>query len=849
MLTRFFPFLTLIIILSFAATAQKKQPAQPSSPAPAAPKAAPTPRSGPKPYNEVITGKTRTDSGLFLVHRLEDKYYLEIPDSLMSRDILVVNRIAKAAAGMRNSFFGYAGDLIGSNVIRFEKGPNHKLFLKKVSFDEISKDSSQPMFRSVNNSNVLPIVAFFDIQSLATDSTGTVIDFTGYIDGDNDVLFFSPGAKTAFQVGSYQSDKSYILNVKSYPLNVEIKTVKTYGKGGSSSSLSGRPAAGSDGSQNVLYTVELNSSMVLLPRIPARQRFFDPRIGYFARNYTDFDANPQGIKDVSIIVRWKLEPKEEDIEKYLRGELVEPKKQIVYYIDPATPKKWVPYLVRGVNDWQAAFEKAGFKNAIVAKMAPTPQEDSAWSLEDARYSAIVYKPSVIPNASGPNVHDPRSGEILESHINWYHNIMTLLRNWYFVQCSPVDPRARKMKFDDELMGQLIRFVSSHEVGHTLGLRHNFGSSSTVPVEKLRDKQWVEAHGHTPSIMDYARFNYVAQPEDHIDEAGLFPRIGDYDKWAIEWGYRWYPEATTPEAELPILNKLTIEKLKDKRLWFGTESNPDDPRSQNEDLGDDAMLAGDYGIKNLQRIVSHLLEWTKEPDRDYENLSDLYSEVTTQFGRYMGHVTKNIGGIYETPKTVEQPGAVYEYVPAARQKEAMQFLNKQLFATPVWLIDNEILNRIGNTGISVISQRQEAILNRLISTTTISKLLSMEAEQNSKAYRATDMLTDLKKGIWSELASKKPTDMYRRNLQKAYIERIRQIVNPPNISFGGIFFSIGAPAAMTDTKKSDIISVLKGNLREIRAEIKAAYPVITDKMTRYHLQDVADRIDRILDPKD
>ena len=342
--------------------------------------------------------------------------------------------------------------------------------------------------------------------------------------------------------------------------------------------------------------------------------------------------------------------------------------------------------------------------------------------------------------------------------------MTLLRKWYFVQCAPTDPRARKMTFDDELMGQLIRFVSSHEVGHTLGLRHNFGSSSTVPVEKLRDKKWVESHGHTPSIMDYARFNYVAQPEDQIGENGLFPRIGDYDKWAIEWGYRWYPEAKTPEEEAPILNKLTIEKLKDKRLWFGTETNPDDPRSQNEDLGDNAMLAGTYGIKNLQRIIPNLMEWTKEPDKDYENLSDLYSEVTIQFGRYMGHVVKNIGGIYETPKTVEQPGVVYEYVPASIQKEAMTFLNRQLFTTPTWLINNEILNRIGNTGISVISQRQDAILNRLISTTTISKLLSMEAEEKSKAYRATDMLSDLSRGIWSELKSRKPIDIYRRNLQ-------------------------------------------------------------------------------------
>ncbi|MCC6288906.1 MAG: zinc-dependent metalloprotease [Chitinophagaceae bacterium] len=825
----------------------KKKDTATARPATVLPAIQPTPKQGPKPFREVITNKAKTDSGLFVIHKVDDRYFFEIADSLTGREMLVVNRISKAAAGMRNFFFGYAGDMIGSSVIRFDKGPNNKLFLKKVSFDEISKDSSMPMFKAVTNSNVLPIVASFDIKVAPSDSNGIVIDFTDYISGDNDVLFFASNARSAFQVGGYQPDKSYILDVKSYPVNIEIKTVKTYSKGGGGMMM-GLPSAGAGQGQNVLYTLELNSSMVLLPKTPAQQRFFDPRVGYFARNYTDFDANPQGVKDVSIIVRWKLEPKDEDIEKYRRGELVEPKKQIVYYIDPATPKKWVPYLIQGVNDWQAAFEKAGFKNAIVAKEAPTPQEDSTWSLEDARFSAIVYKPSVVPNASGPNVHDPRSGEILESHINWYHNVMNLLRNWYFIQCAPTDPKGRKMEFDDALMGQLIRFVSSHEVGHTLGLRHNFGSSSSVPVEKLRDKAWVEANGHTPSIMDYARFNYVAQPEDNISEKGLFPRIGDYDKWAIEWGYRWFPDAKTPEAEVPVLNKMTIEKAKDKKYWFGTESSMDDPRSQNEDLGDNAMKAGAYGIKNLQRIVPNLMEWTKEADKDYENLSELYSEVTTQFGRYMGHVVKNIGGIYETPKTVEQQGAVYEYVPKVVQKEAMLFLKKQLFTTPRWLINNDILNRIGNTGISVISARQEVVLSRLISTTTINKLLSMEAELNNNAYKAADMLDDLKNGIWGELALRKPIEIYRRNLQKSYVERIGQIVNPvsgPAIS--GIFFSMGAPAAMTDTKKSDIISVLKANLRSLRAEIKAAYPFISDKMTQYHLQDIADRIDRILDP--
>ncbi|MBX3239707.1 MAG: zinc-dependent metalloprotease [Chitinophagaceae bacterium] len=823
-----------------AATQDKKKPE--SSAADSTRTASPA-RAGTKPYKEVITSKAISDSGLFIVHKIEDKYFFEIPDSLLGRDILVVNRISRAATGMRSFFVGYAGDQIGSGVIRFDRGPNDKLFLKKVSYDEISKDSSQPMFQAVANSNILPIVASFDIKVNPTDSTGTVIDMTSYIASDNDVLHFSGNAKRTFQVGSFQSDKSYIQSVRSYPANIEIKTAKTYSKGSSGGM---QPAtASSASSQNIFFTLELNSSMVLLPKAPARQRYFDPRVGYFARSYTDFDANPHGVKNTTMIVRWRLEPKPEDQERYKRGVLVEPRKPIVFYIDPATPKKWVPYLIAGVNDWQVAFEKAGFKNAIMGKPAPMPEEDSTWSLEDARYSAIVYKPSTVPNASGPNVHDPRSGEILESHINWYHNVMLLLRNWYFIQCAPLDTGARKMEFDDELMGQLIRFVAAHEVGHTLGLRHNFGSSSTIPVENLRNKAWVEANGHTPSIMDYARFNYVAQPEDKISREGLLPRIGPYDIWAIEWGYRWHPEADTPEKELPVLNKLVIEKLKDKRFWFGTESNADDPRSQNEDLGDNAVKASGYGIRNLQRIVPNLMEWTKKSNEDYENLSTMYSEVTAQFGRYLGHVAKNVGGIYETPKTVEQEGAVYQYVPKAIQKDAVAFLKKEIFITPKWLLHQEIFNRTGNTGMSVVSSRQDAVLSRLISTNTLSKLLNMEADMGAEAYKAADMVQDLQQAIWEELATRKPIDIYRRNLQKSYIERLKTIIKPPSTSGMSIILRIGAPAAMTDTQRSDIISVLKASLRSLQSEIKSAIPAVSDKMTRYHLQDVQERIEDIL----
>jgi hypothetical protein len=524
-----------------------------------------------------------------------------------------------------------------------------------------------------------------------------------------------------------------------------------------------------------------------------------------------------------------------------------PAKPIIFYIDPATPKKWVPYLIQGVNDWQKAFEQAGFKNAIIAKAAPTREEDSTWSIEDARFSAIVYKPSDVPNASGPHVHDPRSGEILESHINWYHNVMHLLRNWYFVQCSPNDPRARKLQFDDQLMGELIRFVSSHEVGHTLGLRHNFGSSSAYPVEKLRDKDWVKQNGPAASIMDYARFNYIAQPEDGITGADLYPRINYYDKWAIEWGYRIIPGVNDPEAEKSTLNKWTISKLKDKKYWFGTESNPDDPRSQNEDLGDNAMKASAYGIKNLQFVLSNLITWTKEPNTDYANLTELYREINTQFGRYIGHVAKNIGGVYETPKTVEQEGGVYESVPKAIQQDAVLFLNKQVFTTPKWLLDKEILSRTGSNSMTVISTRQNQVLDRILSVNTLYKLISGEAT-DATAYPATTLLNDLKKGIFSELTTHQAIDVYRRNLQKSYVQHLEDLIAPPEQSSAKSMITIMMPQQAPDASKSDVSSIARAQLVSLRSEIRAATTLMTDNMSRYHLSDLAERINKALDPK-
>ena len=822
--------------------------APPSLPSVQAPTAA---RTSPRPYKDVITDKAKTDEGLFKVHRVDDKWYFEIPDSLLNRDILIVTRLSKAAAGMSNGFSGYAGDIVNNNVIRFDKGPNNKVFLRRVSFDQRASNPDG-MYKAVLNSTTQPIMQAFNVSAYGKDSVtntnSTVVEMTDYINGDNDVLFFNPGAKSSLQVGAYQADRSYIQTIKSYPINIEIKTLKTYNRG-AASAFGAAPNPFAPPSSGA-FTVELNSSVLLLPKTPAKSRFFDPRVGFFARGYLDFDANPQGVKQQAMAVRWKLEPKEEDVEKYLRGELVEPKNPIIYYIDPATPKKWVPYLIQGVNDWQIAFEKAGFKNAIMGKVAPTPQEDSTWSLEDARFSAIVYKPSEVQNASGPNVHDPRSGQILESHINWYHNVMQLVRNWYFIQVGPNDKGAQKMLFDDELMGRLIRFVAAHEVGHTIGLRHNYGSSSTVPTDSLRNQKWLDKNGHTPSIMDYARFNYVAQPEDNITREGLMPHVGDYDKWAIEWGYKWLPQFKNAQEEVAYLQQLTTERLKNKRLWFGTEINPDDPRSQNEDLSNDAMKAGIYGVKNLQRIVPNLLTWTKQPNESYEGLDEMYSQVVSQFGRYMGHVAKNVGGIYETPKMTEEQGAVYEFTPKAIQKDAVNFLSQQLFTTPSWLINNEIFSRTGDNPQTVIGVRQESILNRLISSSTMTKLFAMESTLGNNAYKATDLMDDLRRNIFSELTTRKAADVYRRNLQKMFVERIISLLpggsTPLNVTGGlGITFQI---TPSLNIKNTDAYSILKGTLRTLRNDIRSAIPLTTDAMTKLHLQDLNDRITNILEPK-
>lgn len=823
----------LLLLAAFVATTGAPAFAQKKGKKNSTPAASPTPppaekkeAGGIQPYDKVITVKAVSDDGLFKVHKVEDKYFYEIPDSLLEREMLMVTRIARTATNI-----GYGGENVSNQVLRWQK-KDKKVLLRIVSYNNIA-DEESPMALSVRNSNFEPILQTFDIKAFGKDSS-VVIEVNAFFTKDVPAIGFDDARRKQYKVTTLDESRSFIDYLKSFPINVEARHVLTYKAGEA-------PSNANVGS----ITLEMNNSMILLPKKAMMPRLQDDRVGFFSQSQVDYGQDAQKAVRTSYIRRWRLEPK--DLEAYKRGELVEPKKQIVYYIDPATPEKWKPYLKQGVEDWNKAFERAGFKNAITAKDAPTKEQDPDWSPEDARYSVIRYFASDIQNAYGPHVADPRSGEILESDIGWYHNVMNLLRNWFFIQTAAINPDARGVKFKDEVMGRLIRFVSSHEVGHTLGLPHNFGSSFAYPVDSLRSASFTSRSGTAPSIMDYARFNYIAQPEDK--GVSLMPDVGEYDKYAVMWGYKYLPDTKTPEEEKAILNKWITDRANNPVYFYGRQTgNPMDPRAQSEDLGNDAMKASTYGVANLKRIVPNLIEWTKEDGKDYEDLSELYGQVLGQWNRYNGHVRANIGGVYDTPKSYEQAGNVFVPVPKDVQKKAMAYLQKETFATPTWMLDQNILKKIENAGsLERVRGAQVGTLNNLLDPGRLARLIEAEAALGNTTYTPLEMLADLRNGIWSELAAGKTIDAYRRNLQRAHIERLEFLMKeePAPVPANIRAFVGGTPI---DVSQSDIRPMVRAELKTLRTQINGAIARTGDAMSKYHLEDAVQRINQILDPK-
>jgi hypothetical protein len=802
-------------------------PQRPGAPAP--------PTQDPQPYDKVITKEAKSKKGIFTVHQIKERYYYEIPKSELGKEFLWVTQIAKTTQGA-----GYGGQALGGRVVKWERNGN-RIFLRSVNYETVA-DPKLPIARAVQAANNSAILMSFPIAAEGPKDA-PVIEVSRLFTTD----LFEFSARQRLNATTLDSSRSFVERVSAYPENIEAEASHTYTRNPT-------PAGAPQGPVNPFTgpgmrpgsaTVVLHYSMVKLPENPMIPRLFDERVGYFTVSQLDYGKEDEHrAPRRRYITRWRLEKKDP------RAALSEPVKPIVYWIDSATPTKWIPYMKAGVEKWQKAFEAAGFKNAIIAKVAPSPSEDPDFSPEDARYSVIRWLPSTIENASGPHIHDPRTGEILDSDIQFYHNIMNLQRSWYFLQAGPLDPRAQKLPLPDDLMGKLLEFVCAHEVGHTLGFQHNMKSSSMYPQDKVRDREWVKKMGHTPSIMDYSRFNYVAQPEDNIDPEDLIPGIGPYDVWATKWGYSPIPGVRSADDEKPTLDKWAREQETTPWYRFSTAASAgSDPGELTEAVGDaDAVKSTALGVKNLQRVAKMLMTaTTSRQGEPYDDLAELYGRMLGQWTLEMNHVAAIVSGFSSHQKHAGQEGVRFTLIPKVRQTEAVKYLNENAFATPTWAVDREILRRIEPVGaLNRIRNAQNAVMNNLLSSARFARLVEQEAIDGAAAYAPSDFLADVRKGVWKELDGPLvKVDAYRRNLQRAYLDLANTKINgsapsaPANVpaSFAAMFISSG-----------DEKGFYRAELRTLNTSLGAALGRTTDRPTRAHIEAARDQIAKILDPK-
>jgi hypothetical protein len=762
-----------------------------------------------KPYEEVITDKAETQAGLFIVHQLDGKVYYEIPTARLGKDMLWVTSLEQTQAG-----YSFAGMPVGDRVVRWELR-GEKVLLRDVKYS-IRADVEDPITRAVKATSVAPIVKVFSVAAWGPDKR-PVIDVTSLF--TSDVSEFS--AKQLLSAGNMDSNRSFIEEVKSFPENINIEVLATYAL--SSSPSSGRGGRGGDDIRRdptqSSITAVIHHSMRQLPENPMQPRVFDPRVGLFNVGFQDFgDDSDHQVESVRYITRWRVEKKDPEAEV---SEVVQP---IVFYVGRGVPEKWKPYVKKGIEMWQPAFEAAGFKNAILGKLAPSATEDPDWDPEDSRISTIRWLPSMTENAFGPHVHDPRTGEILEADVRIYHNVMKLARDWYFVQASPNDPRAQKLPMPDELMGELLAYIVAHEVGHSIGFPHNMKASSHYTVDELRNAEFTKKYGTEASIMDYGRFNYVAQPGDG---ATLIPVVGPYDFFAVKWGYGQY---TSTEEEKKGMAALVAEQKENPVLRFGNADPSEDPTRQTEDLGSDSLAATELGMKNIDRVADYLVQACGREGEDYDLLDNMYSQLLSQRTRELMHVTAMVGGYEEINLFYNDAEQIYHPINADRQKQAVQFLIDQTFHTNPKLVSPQITLRLETSGAAErILSGQRSILSSLMRTGRLDRMAEQvqrvaDSETDEAVYHPEQLLNDITLGIWSELKEEKVSvDLYRRNLQRTHVEMLAGKVkdSAANSDVAGLsMVQLRKILRMLD-KKQAADPVTQAHLAELTQAIKAA----------------------------
>ncbi len=765
-----------------------------------------------KKFDEVIPDTATVKKGVFNIYEFDDKVYYEIQQEKLGRQFLWLTQFSKTQTG-----FGYGGTEVIRRVVRWDEYQDHVL-LRNVEH-LLRAEEGTPEHFAVEASSLEQIIKSFEIEAYHNGGN-PVINVTSLF--KEDVPEFSP--KDQLDASSLDKNRTFISSAKTFAENIETKVLATYNlKNKGENNGRGGSAAGRDPGLGAV-TVQLHHSMVELPGDMMRPRYFDPRVGFFAGEHRNFSSERHQVKEVQYIRRWRLE--KEDPSK----ELSEPKEPIVYYVGRGVPKKWRSYILEGIEMWQPAFEEAGFKNAIIGKLAPTEEENPDFDAEDVRYSTIRWLPSTIPNAYGPHVQDPRTGEILEADIRIFHNVLSLIRDWYFVQASPSDPRAQQLPLPDKVVGEALRYVAAHEVGHTLGLRHNFKASSFYEVEKYRDAEFTEEYGLEASIMDYGRFNYIAQPGD---DAATIPRLGPYDYFAIEWGYRQFRGSGSAQEDEPHLNKIAARQQDNPMVRFGaggegSEKDSGDPHARREDLGDDPIKATEYGLKNIEHITGYLVEASVQKDRDYELLEHMYDRLLGQMTWELRHVAALVGGIEKHRRAYGQTGELYEPTPVKKQKEAIDFLLEKGFKTPDYLTRKDIVTRVGMHGVTEkISNYQRELLYSILNESTAGRITDLEAT-DFESYPLMQVVGDLREGIFEELGAKNPDiSIYRRNLQRAFVKKLVSFLEQDNTS-------------------GDLQAVARGNLTRLQEDLQSHIRRGDEGVVYYHLVDLEKRIDEALE---